>query len=155
MIERANSFSAVRFHCGLLITLSWDLCPELQQNTWMGVHYAGFNSSSTHCTPWLHLYKAPQPHSPQEGSWGSRPLPGCCGRNEVSEQQWPALCLQIPDGLSHSGAPRGMCQSECSWLAGRPSTTCNLQSLRGKMSADRTIFFFFSANCNELKSNIS
>lgn len=148
MTEQANDFSADAFHCGLMITLSWDLWPELQQDAWMGVRCGVLHSSSTHCTRWPHRYTAPPPHSPQVGSWGScsQPLLRRSGRNGVSEQQQLALCLEIPDGRSHFGAPRGMCQSRCPWLAGRPSTTRNLQSVKCKMSADKIVAsFFFSS----------
>lgn len=31
MSEQTTNFSVIRFYCGLLITLSWDLCSKLQK----------------------------------------------------------------------------------------------------------------------------
>lgn len=129
MSKQTTNFSVIRFYCGLLITLSWDLCSKLQKKTWMGVLYGDLHSVSTHCMPLPHLCTALQLHSPQVGSLEScrRPLPGWCDINEALEQQQLVLCLQIPDGQSHFGAPLDMCLSQCPWLAGRPSTAYNLQ----------------------------
>lgn len=104
----------------------------------MRVHHIGWQWTSTYCMLWLHLYTAPQPHRSLVGSWGScsYSFPGCCDRNEASKQQRLVLCLKIPDGRSHFGAPRGMCQSYCQWLAWRPSTRWNLKSFKYKMSAE-------------------
>lgn len=36
MSEQTNNFSVIRFYCGLLITLSWDLCSKLQKKNMNG-----------------------------------------------------------------------------------------------------------------------
>lgn len=36
MSEQTTNFSVIRFYCGLLITLSWDLCSKLQKKNMNG-----------------------------------------------------------------------------------------------------------------------